>query len=212
MADRIQLRRDTAANWAAVNPVLADGEIGLEQDTGQFKLGNGVSAYTALSYGGLQGPQGETGPSGSDANLTWGSILGTLADQTDLQAALEAKASIDAPSFTGPAHFAGAVAFASTLTEGEIALSGTTVTLDPALGTLQTHVLTGTTTYGDGVASGQSLTVMITANSSFTVTWPQITWLTNEGSAPTLSTTGVTAVVLWKIGTTLFGAAVGGVA
>lgn len=33
MADIIQLRRDTAANWTNANPVLADGELGFETDT-----------------------------------------------------------------------------------------------------------------------------------------------------------------------------------
>lgn len=32
---------------------------------------------------------------------TWGSITGTLSAQTDLQAALDAKAPIDSPTFTG---------------------------------------------------------------------------------------------------------------
>lgn len=50
MAVIIQLRRDTAANWAAANPVLASGEPGYETDTGLHKIGNGVSAWNALSY------------------------------------------------------------------------------------------------------------------------------------------------------------------
>jgi hypothetical protein len=54
MATRIQLRRGTAAAWTAANPVLADGEIGVETDTRFYKIGNGVTAWTALAYGGLQ--------------------------------------------------------------------------------------------------------------------------------------------------------------
>ena len=50
MADRIQIRRDTAANWASVNPVLAQGEMGLETDTERMKLGDGTTVYTALNY------------------------------------------------------------------------------------------------------------------------------------------------------------------
>lgn len=56
MAQQIQLRRDTAANWSTVNPVLAIGEIGLETDTDQFKIGNGVDTWGVLGYGGIQGP------------------------------------------------------------------------------------------------------------------------------------------------------------
>lgn len=50
MAQRIQVRRDTAANWTSVNPVLADGEQGLERDTKQTKFGDGVTAWNALDY------------------------------------------------------------------------------------------------------------------------------------------------------------------
>ncbi len=46
--DLIQVRRDTAANWAAVNPVLAAGEQGLATDTGAEKIGDGVTAWNAL--------------------------------------------------------------------------------------------------------------------------------------------------------------------
>lgn len=47
---RIQLRRDTAANWASINPVLLAGEAGYETDTGSFKIGNGSSTWQALPY------------------------------------------------------------------------------------------------------------------------------------------------------------------
>ena len=47
---RIQLRRDTAANWSAANPVLLAGEAGYETDTGSFKIGNGSAAWNALPY------------------------------------------------------------------------------------------------------------------------------------------------------------------
>jgi Major tropism determinant N-terminal domain len=46
----IQIRRGTAAQWTAANPVLAPGEIGLETDTFEFKFGDGVKAWSALSY------------------------------------------------------------------------------------------------------------------------------------------------------------------
>lgn len=50
MADIIQVRRDTASNWSAANPVLADGEFGLETDTKKGKYGDGVTAWNSLSY------------------------------------------------------------------------------------------------------------------------------------------------------------------
>lgn len=46
----IKVRRDTAANWAANNPVPADGEICQETDTKRKKIGDGVTAYNLLPY------------------------------------------------------------------------------------------------------------------------------------------------------------------
>ena len=56
----IKLRRGTAAQWAATNPTLADGEIGLETDTRKFKVGNGVLAWNSLNYWGGSGGGGAT--------------------------------------------------------------------------------------------------------------------------------------------------------
>ena len=50
MADLIQIRRDTAANWTSANPVLAQGELGAETDTSKIKIGNGSTAWTGLAY------------------------------------------------------------------------------------------------------------------------------------------------------------------
>jgi hypothetical protein len=50
MATRMQQRRGTAAQWSAANPILAAGEIGFETDTSKFKMGNGSSAWSALTY------------------------------------------------------------------------------------------------------------------------------------------------------------------
>jgi hypothetical protein len=51
MAIQIQWRRDTAANWTSNNPTLAQGEPGFETDTGNYKIGNGSTAWTSLAYG-----------------------------------------------------------------------------------------------------------------------------------------------------------------
>lgn len=49
-ATKIQLRRDSSANWFANNPILAEGEIGIELDKNRMKVGNGVNAYNDLEY------------------------------------------------------------------------------------------------------------------------------------------------------------------
>lgn len=50
MPNLIQLRRDTAANWAAVNPVLAQGEMGVDLTNKGLKIGDGSTAWSSLPY------------------------------------------------------------------------------------------------------------------------------------------------------------------
>ncbi|CAB5221489.1 hypothetical protein UFOVP245_168 [uncultured Caudovirales phage] len=52
MATKIQLRRDTAANWETSNPVLSQGEQGLALDHSRIKIGDGVTAWKDLPYDG----------------------------------------------------------------------------------------------------------------------------------------------------------------
>jgi hypothetical protein len=64
MAIKLQLRRGTALQWSTTNPLLSEGELGLELDTGKFKVGNGTQNWNALVY--ASGIQGPTGPAGSN--------------------------------------------------------------------------------------------------------------------------------------------------
>lgn len=48
----IKLKRGLAASWAALNPILAQGEAGAEIDTGQLKIGDGFSSWNELPYSG----------------------------------------------------------------------------------------------------------------------------------------------------------------
>ena len=50
MAVRIQIRRGLAAQWTSANPLLAEGELASETDTGKFKVGNGVDYWNDLDY------------------------------------------------------------------------------------------------------------------------------------------------------------------
>lgn len=47
---RFRVRRRTAADWASLNEVLLDSEIGRESDTDLFKFGDGITAWNSLSY------------------------------------------------------------------------------------------------------------------------------------------------------------------
>ena len=44
------MRGDTAENWTAINPVLAEREFAYETDTKRMKAGNGSTAWNSLLY------------------------------------------------------------------------------------------------------------------------------------------------------------------
>lgn len=70
MANRIQLRRDTSANWERVNPILEDGEPGLDITTNQIKYGDGSTPWLLLPYA--------SGGSGSGNTLVNGAYTVSL--------------------------------------------------------------------------------------------------------------------------------------
>lgn len=50
MPIKIQIRRDTLANWNSNNPILASGEIVFVSDNNQLKVGDGASNFVNLPY------------------------------------------------------------------------------------------------------------------------------------------------------------------
>ncbi len=89
-------RRATAAEWADIDPIIAEGEIAFASDNGKLKIGNGVSTWSELSYFiGPTGPTGPTGPEGA-SGLVW---RGTWSNTTDY-------ASNDAVFHNGASWFA----------------------------------------------------------------------------------------------------------
>jgi hypothetical protein len=97
---QIKLRRDTAANWTSVNPVLAAGEPGFETDTGRFKIGDGTTAWNSRLYA------SPAGNSVLDHSLVTTDVHG-IADTSDLVTssvlnnAVSDKANSASPTFTG---------------------------------------------------------------------------------------------------------------
>jgi len=101
---------------------------------------------------------------------------------------------------------------ATSYTEGVFAVTGTTPALSPTNGSIQTWTLSGNSTPTAGTwAEGQSITLMVDDGTAYTITWTSlsVTWKTDGGTAPTLNTTGDTAIALWKVGSTIYGARVG---
>lgn len=82
MAQQIQIRRDTAANWASANPVPAQGELCYETDTGVLKIGDGSSTY------GILAEFTSGGGGGGATNLSWIAATSVVASSTGTDATL----------------------------------------------------------------------------------------------------------------------------
>ena len=169
---------------------VADGETVryVIEDGTDWEIGTGT--YTAS---GTTLSRTVTESSNSDAaiNLSGSAVVFATA------------AAADVMNTTNPVITAG------TITEDVYSLSGTSVALEPDNGSIQTHTLTGNTTYTDGFSAGQAITLMVDDGTAYTITWPTMSWVNNGGSAPTLATSGYTVIAIWKVSTTLYGALVG---
>jgi hypothetical protein len=116
----IALRRDTAANWTSVDPVLELGEPGYETDTTKIKVGDGSTAWTSLPYlsasvssiVGITGTLAEfnTALTGADFATGGGTATGTnTGDQTI--------------TLTGHVTGSGTGSFATTIPAGTVTLA-----------------------------------------------------------------------------------------
>ena len=105
--------------------------------------------------------------------------------------------------------FSAEVIFQKEITETVFAITdASSVALDPINGMIQTWTLGANRTATDSLTTGQSMLLIVTASgSAYTMTWPTMTWV--GGSAPTLGGATPTAIELFKVGSTLYGATVG---
>lgn len=117
---RIQVRRDTTANWTSTNPTLYAGEIGYVTsgaDAGKFKVGDGTTVWSSLAYfstGSLTNPMTTAGDiiyggaSGTPTRLgigTAGQVLKVATGGTTLEWAT------DATGMTNPMTTAGDIIY-----------------------------------------------------------------------------------------------------
>ena len=82
MAVKLQFRRDTAANWESNNPVLSEGELGLDLTNDRFKIGDGVNTWDNLEFAQYTNKaetfSATTTIAGSEATSDW--VLQTAGD------------------------------------------------------------------------------------------------------------------------------------
>ena len=109
----------------------------------------------------------------------------------------------------GIATFRNPVNVEDSITETVFAITdAASVALDPDNGMIQTWTLGANRTATDSLTTGQSMLLVVTSTaSSYTLTWPTMTW--KGGSAPTLGGATPTAIELFKVGSQLYGATVG---
>lgn len=94
---------------------------------------------------------------------------------------------------------------------------GAAFEIDPGNGSVQLITLgANRTPKATNFAAGQSIMLMVDDGTAYTLTWTDATfggsgvvWKTDAGVAPTLNTSGYTSIVLWKVGTQVYGARVG---
>jgi len=155
---------------------------------------DGTNVVDATPAGGITAVVDDTSPQlGGDLDVNGNDIVSTSNDDINI-----------VPNGTGAINLtADDTSFGGAITETVYNLTGTA--LSAANGTIQTKTLGANTTLTDSISAGQSILLMIDDGTDYTITWPTITWLTSSGSAPTLATTGYTTIVVWKIGSTLYG-------
>lgn len=202
MASQIQLRRGSAAQWTSANPILSEGEIGYETDTGKLKIGDGSSDWSALGY------------SFDVPDLSTQSI-DALSD-VDTASTAPTDGQVLLWNDTAGQWEPGAVSGSTPLLESQVAdtSSSGTVTFDLDDGNVFTSTLTESTTVAfvnppaSGTAQGFTIVFTQDATGGRTVTWPaSVKWA--GGTAPTItataSATDVVTLITYDGGTTYYG-------
>jgi hypothetical protein len=179
---KLQVRRDTAANWTASNPVLAAGEPGMETDTGKVKYGDGVRNWATLPYS-----SGVT--LGSAAPPAAGSAavgVSTEAARADHSHALPTDLSVTKLTTSGDATVGGSLAVG-----GNISIAGS------LSGGSHTHTAAAITDFGSKVET--QVGAMVRAGGNVQVAYDKskgtITISANNGLPLVTSVNGLTGDV-----------------
>lgn len=145
MAIKIQLRNDTSAAWSAANPVLMQGEVGIDRDSGRIKIGNGVTPWNGLPFA-LTGPEGPAGAAGLGAMLTGPAPICYVGQSLEFTlSAYDSYAQYAVSAINGTATISGdKITYQASGTDGDDTL---TISIDGSLRTLTITVLKAVTSF-----------------------------------------------------------------
>jgi len=227
MAVKVQLRRGTASEWQSANPTLSQGELGVETDTTKFKVGNGSTAWNSLGYASVSNRGTYSGATQYYVNdivqylgatyICNTSSLNNLPTNTSYWTVLAAAGEVTlagAQTLTNKTLTSPVITTPKITDTPFVITDGASVDINPSNGFIQTWTLSASRTpiAPTSFTSGQAVMLAITAGSN-SITWSSVgvSWTRQGGSgtAPTLSTTGVSFIILHKLATTIYGSYLG---
>jgi hypothetical protein len=208
MAIQIQLRRGDAADWTSSNPLLAEGELGIELDTLKIKIGNGIDNWNALAYvSGGGGGGGVTSVTGTSPIVSSGgttpaiSLASTYGDTLNPYGSKTANYVLASPDGSS-----GVPTFRAIVASDIPTLNQNTTGSAATLATGRTISITGDLAYTSPsfngstnvTASGTLATVNTNVgsftNASLTVNAKGLITAASSGTAPVTSVTGTSPV------------------
>lgn len=191
-------------NTAPLNPVNGDtwwnNEVGIryvyysDGDSSQWVQESAVGPKGTVGYTGSSAPYPAAGipvSTGTAWDISKTAPTGDVVGTTDTQTLTNK--TIESGSFTNG------------YTEEVYSLAGTQI--NPINGSIQTKTLGGNTTFTEAINDGQSVVLMLNP-STFTTTWPTVSWVSAAGTPstpPTLKASVMNTIILWRVSGTLYG-------